>query len=115
MTVWPEVLSGAHALLAVAVGAEIAEESRIHMLGDRWDSAHFWRLCREADARRPRVRPRHTERPTPGVTVEAVRQAVRDRGISALNEPNTRERLRRCDNAAISEIDRWLCKQGMSR
>src|SRR5262249_114705 len=34
-------------------------------------------------------------RPTPPATIEAVLQAVRKRGLAALKEPATRERLRR--------------------
>jgi hypothetical protein len=54
-------------------------------------------------------------RPTPGVTVEAIKQAVRDRGLCALDEPQTRERLQRCDDRAILEIDQWLLKREISR
>ena len=53
-------------------------------------------------------------RPTPKATIETVKQAVRDRGVSALDEKQTRERLQRCDPAAIAEIDHWLLKKGTS-
>jgi hypothetical protein len=53
-------------------------------------------------------------RPTPNVTIEAIKQAVRDRGVSALDEVETQERLRRCDAAAIAEIVHWLLKRGIS-
>jgi hypothetical protein len=53
-------------------------------------------------------------RPTPHATIEAVKEAVRDRGVSALDEKQTRERLQRCDAAAIAEIDHWLLKRGIS-
>jgi len=53
-------------------------------------------------------------RPTPNATIETVKQAVRDRGVSALDEKQTRERLQRCDPAAIAEIDHWLLKRGIS-
>jgi hypothetical protein len=53
-------------------------------------------------------------RPTPNATIEAVKQAVRDRGVSALDEKQTRERLQRCDEAAIAEIDHWLLQRGFS-
>jgi hypothetical protein len=53
-------------------------------------------------------------RPTPNATIEAVKQAVRGRGMSALDEKETRERLQRCDAAAIAEIDQWLLKRGIS-
>jgi hypothetical protein len=51
---------------------------------------------------------------TPNATIEAVKQAVRDRGVSALDEKQTRERLERCNTAAIAEIDHWLLKRGFS-
>jgi hypothetical protein len=47
-------------------------------------------------------------RPTPNATTEAVKQAVRDRGVAALKEGATRERLGRCDPAARAELDSWL-------
>jgi hypothetical protein len=54
-------------------------------------------------------------RPTSEVTVEAIKIAVRARGIDALKEPATRERLARCDKREIAEIDRWLSKNGIAR
>jgi len=53
-------------------------------------------------------------RPTPNATIETVKQAVRDRGVLALDEKQTRDRLQRCDPAAIAEIDHWLLKRGIS-
>jgi hypothetical protein len=49
-------------------------------------------------------------RPTPQVVVEAVMVAVRERGIAALKEPTTAERLERCDEAAKAEIERRIAK-----
>jgi hypothetical protein len=49
-------------------------------------------------------------RPTPQVTVEAIWQAVRERGLSALNEPATRKRLARCDAAALAQIDQRITR-----
>jgi hypothetical protein len=54
-------------------------------------------------------------RRTPNATIEAVKQAVRDRGVSALDQIETLERLQRCDAAAIAEIDHWLFNRGISR
>jgi hypothetical protein len=49
--------------------------------------------------------------PGPAITlVEAIKQNVRDRGIAALKEPATRDRLSQCDQAARAEIDRWLTR-----
>lgn len=67
----------------------------------------FCQLAREADANRasPKaVRPCHT----PATTIEAIKWSVRDRGIAALKDSASRERLARCDDAARAEIDKWL-------
>jgi|SRR5262245_23242857 len=95
----------------------------------------FCQVCREADAkaaagRRDDHRRRRLmdadislerayeqmmkARPTPNATIETVKQAVRDRGVLALDEKQTRDRLQRCDPAAIAEIDHWLLKRGIS-
>ena len=72
--------------------------------------------CRRADRRAQAQSRRVVERrPTPEVTVEAIKQAVRTRGTAALDEPVTEQRLRDCDAAALIEIDRWLNKKGISR
>jgi hypothetical protein len=75
---------------------------------------------RAADQRRARGEPpgyidarpgrTHTlpERPTPRTTIEAVMIAVRERGLGALREPATVERLSRCDAAARAEINRRI-------
>jgi hypothetical protein len=46
--------------------------------------------------------------PTPQVTVEAVMHAIRARGLAALKEVATKERLARCDRAARDEINRRI-------
>jgi hypothetical protein len=51
-------------------------------------------------------------RPTPQGTIEAIWLAVRERGLGALQEPATRERLARCDQAAVAEIDRRIKARG---
>jgi hypothetical protein len=52
----------------------------------------------------------NTHRSTPQVTVEAIMLAVRERGIAALNEPKNIERLRRCDETALAEINRRISR-----
>jgi hypothetical protein len=47
-------------------------------------------------------------RPTPQVTIEAIWHVVRERGLEALNEAATRERLARCDSAALAQIDQRI-------
>ena len=46
--------------------------------------------------------------PTPDATIEAIMYSVRERGLSALDEPATRERLARCDAAARNQINRRI-------
>lgn len=68
----------------------------------------FCAACREVD-RRLAASGRSKEpepRSTPQVVVEAIMHAVRERGIEALSEPSTLERLGRCDDASLAEIDR---------
>jgi hypothetical protein len=76
-------------------------------------SPSFCQLAREADAKAQSVRDvtdRERRRPTPQTLVEAIKQSVRDRGVAALRERATRDRLAQCDNAARAEIDRWLTR-----
>jgi hypothetical protein len=93
----------------------------------------FCRTCRKADAKYRRApdveRLRallddsvsldrayaalNADRPTPQATIEAIKQAGRDGGEPAISEPAIRERLARCDEAALAEIDRWLLARGV--
>src|SRR5262249_9332805 len=75
----------------------------------------FCRTCRDADKRRTRSRQHNGERlndarPTPQATIEAVMHAARERGIAALKEPRTTERLKRCDAAAKAKIEQLIAK-----
>jgi hypothetical protein len=47
-------------------------------------------------------------RPTPEVTVEAIRQSVRERWLKELDEQVNQEQLGRCDAEARARLDRWL-------
>jgi hypothetical protein len=47
---------------------------------------------------------------TPQTTIEAVMYSVRERGLKALNEPATQERLSRCDAAARAQINQRIEK-----
>jgi|EndMetStandDraft_8_1072994.scaffolds.fasta_scaffold717427_2 hypothetical protein len=95
---WPDVIGRALDLLTF--GGVIEETT-------------FQAACRKADqaVRRPQI---IRARPTPGVTIEAIKVAVRARGVAALDEPATRERLSRCDKQAIADIDLWLSKYGIT-
>src|SRR5262245_12256556 len=74
----------------------------------------FCRACRDADRRRRKARgerPQYStpdRRPTPRSTIEAVMHAMRERGLAALKESATAERLERCDAAARAEIERRI-------
>jgi hypothetical protein len=46
--------------------------------------------------------------PTPQVVIEAIMYAVRQHSLGALQEPETRERLSRCDQAARNQINRRI-------
>jgi hypothetical protein len=93
----------------------------------------FWRACERADAapNRQPVDPKigcvwrllddtvsldrayaiiTANRPTPETSIDAIKVAVRDRGVAALNEPATRQRLQRCDAAARADIEQWLSR-----
>ncbi len=63
-----------------------------------WRAMSLDRLYAELNDWRPH--------PTPQVTIEAIMHAVRQRGVAALQEPATRERLSRCDPNALAEIKR---------
>lgn len=73
----------------------------------------FARILEAAPQRQPAARqPERRPRPTPETVVEAIMYCVRTRGPEALDEPENQERLRRCDNAALAEIDRRMAKLG---
>jgi hypothetical protein len=46
--------------------------------------------------------------PTPTVTLDAIKLAVRERGLGALDEPAIQQRLRHCDADARAQLDHWL-------
>jgi hypothetical protein len=52
-------------------------------------------------------------RPAPKATIETVMHAVRERGLAALKEPATGERLGRCDAVARAEINQRIEKLGL--
>ena len=52
-------------------------------------------------------------RPTPQTTIEAILYCVRERGVSALKEPENLERLSRCDEAARAQINQRIAKLGV--
>jgi hypothetical protein len=71
----------------------------------------FCQVCRAADARMRHERTiENRSRSTPRTTIEAIMWCIRDRGSQALHEPANIERLSRCDDAAIAEIDARIRK-----
>ena len=47
---------------------------------------------------------------TPQSTIDAILYSVRARGIAALEEENVKERLSRCDEAAMKQIHERICR-----
>jgi hypothetical protein len=71
----------------------------------------FERACRIAAEQHPiAAPPKPRPRPTPQTTIEALLWSIRERGPAALHEPANIERLRRCDKAAVAEIDARMTK-----
>jgi|SRR6516165_318670 hypothetical protein len=75
----------------------------------------FCQACRAADAQMQQQRRRAdiNENPlrlTPRSTIEAIMWCVRERCPPALHEPANIERLSRCDDPAIAEIDARIKK-----
>jgi hypothetical protein len=104
------------------------EEACEGLVDEMWTD---WRACEIADAMARKVKPDpqterrralmddsvslegawaeiNSNRSTAEASVEAVKQAVRDRGMEALKEPATRNQLQQCDEAAHAAIDKWL-------
>jgi hypothetical protein len=98
----------------------------------------WWRACARADtmARKRKLDPAieragrlleddvslerayavlNSSRPPSEATIEAIKQAVRERGLGALKEPASQQRLRQCDDVARAEIDRWLQERKILR
>jgi hypothetical protein len=129
---WPEAMAGGISLLEVAVGPEIAEEAFAIVMG----ADTFEASCRKADAKArgrddpelKRLRRLLDEgvslsaawlamgkgHPTPEVTVEAIKQGVREGGAVALAEPSIQLKLQSCDHSALAELDRWLLGQSIA-
>jgi hypothetical protein len=71
----------------------------------------FCAACRVADLEKARSIQRESpHRRTPPTTVEAILYSVRERGLKALQEPANIERLTRCDDAALAQIDARIAK-----
>jgi hypothetical protein len=85
-------------------------QDRVNALED--ERSAFARILEATPQRQPTAR--QPERPTPQTVVEAIMHSVRARGPEALDEPENQERLRRCDNAALAEIDRRMAKLGVT-
>jgi hypothetical protein len=129
---WPEAVAAGISLLEVAVGPEIAEEAFAIAVG--MDT--FGAACRRADAKAKRRDSPELQRcrallddtvsleaawssmqrarPTPAVTVKAIKQAVHEGGPGVLTEPSIKQKLQRCDHSALAELDRWLLKRGIA-
>jgi hypothetical protein len=83
--------------------------------GDPCVLPSFCKACRIVDARNSRAAKQAIHvwpatRPTPKVVIEAIIYCVRERGVTALDEPANVERLSRCDPAVRAEINRRIAK-----
>ena len=129
---WPEAVAAGISLLEVALGPEIVEEAFAIVMG--MDT--FGAACRRADAKargsgdpeRQRLRglldddasleaawsAMQIGRSTPEVTIEAIKQAVRESGAGALAELPIKLKLQSCDHSALAELDRWLLGQSIA-
>jgi hypothetical protein len=100
-----------HQPCATPAFCQQCREADVRVAASRRDDPHLKRLRRLMDDEISLERA-YAEmmkaRPTPNATTEAVKRAVRDRGVAALKEGATRERLGRCDPAARAELDSWL-------
>jgi hypothetical protein len=122
---WPETVAAGISLIEVALGPEIAEEAFNIVMGmDTFEAA-----CRRADAKAKNPS-EHIKQlrallcddvslvsawtliqrchAASRATIEALCESVKERGIEALNDPTNQDRLRRCDEAAIEEINRRI-------
>jgi hypothetical protein len=68
----------------------------------------FCKRCRAADRTHRSRTSRSTPRPRRSSIIEAIKQAVLERGLGALKEPVTRMRFRQCDDAAREATDAWI-------
>jgi hypothetical protein len=121
-------LARAAARHALVETGDMDLDEAIDGLVDDDEMASFWKACDRADAqqkRDPKIeRLRrlmdedvtldrvyaaiNSGRPTPEATIEAIKHAVRDRGVKAIEEPATKQRIENCDSAARDDLQRWL-------
>jgi hypothetical protein len=83
--------------------------------GDPCILPSFCRACRIVDARNSRaakqaIQVRPALRPTPKFVIEAIMVTIRARGVTALDESANVERLSRCDERALAEINRRIAE-----
>ena|SRR6478672_13245849 len=131
-TSWPETVAAGISLIEIALGPEIAEQAFSIVMG----MGTFEAVCRRADAKAkwrddPKLKRLQVlldedvslpaawaalqkGRPTPEVTVEAIKQAVREGGAGTLEEISIRLKLRSCDHTALANLDCWLLRRGIS-
>jgi len=123
---WPEAVAAGISLIEVALGPEIAEEAFNIVMGmDTFEAA-----CRRADAKaKPDEHQRQLRalvcddvslvsawtliqrrQATARATIEAMWQSIQEKSVEALADPDNQDRLRRCDAAAIAEINRRIGK-----
>lgn len=97
---WPDTLTAALGFAMAVSGPDITETAM------QRDDADWQRLCREADERAQQRNSRdHGYLPrAPQPTVEALMHSLRDRGVQALEEPDTRRRLSQLNDRQLAEV-----------
>ena len=122
---WPETVAAGISLIEVALGPEIAKEAFNIVMGmDTFEAA-----CRRADAKAKNPSEHikqlrallcddvslvsawtliQRRQATARATIEAMWQSIQEKGVEALADPDNQDRLRRCDAAAIAEINRRI-------
>jgi hypothetical protein len=101
MTGWPNALTAALSLMAAVSGQGISGAA---MQGDDTD---WWHLCREADEHAKKKRETSRLREVveaPEATVEALMYSLREGGVKALEEPDTRRRLSQLNDRQLVEV-----------
>jgi hypothetical protein len=81
--------------------------------GDPCNLPSFCAMCRAVDRRNaqiPTIKPRTPERRSSPATVEALMYSLRERGVGALDEPDTRRCVSELDDAQAIEVAARLLK-----
>jgi hypothetical protein len=96
---WSNALTGSLGLMMAASGPDITEAAL------QRDDTDWWRLCREADQRAQKSETsRRREVGAPQPTIDALMYSLRERGIKALKESDTKRRLAQLSDQQTVEV-----------